>query len=103
MTLEEIKREVRRLDPKEHESSEAFKAQVVMLASLEVGPSVLKLTKFTGYQRSLIYKFNHNLRKSGIWTRGRVHAANWFDAEMGGIAFGCDVCVALGLMKRTAE
>lgn len=101
MNLQEIKNEIKRMDPNCPEDDEAFKAQVVLLASAVIGPGIDGLRKFTGYPRSLLAKFNHNLRKSGVWRNGKV-CANWDDEKDGGISFGLDTCVALGLMERAA-
>ena len=81
--------------------SEEFKATVVLLASAFLGPNQMKLAKFTGYPRTLIAKFNRNLRDGGVWRHGRV-CADWFDDEKGGVALILDTCVAVGRMKRAA-
>lgn len=100
MSLRKIKSMLRQCDPTFDESEEANQAQIVMLAALEVGLDERRLRKFTGINSSLIAKFAHNLRKAGIWRRGKVYA-NWADEKEGGIAFICDTLVAQGFLERS--
>ena len=97
-TLEDIKKIVRAGDPQQLEDDEGFQAQVVMLASLEVGTNIHVLKKFTDYSYTLLRKFNSNLRKAGIWHHGRVYA-NWSEDPL---SFYADTCVALGWMNRVS-
>lgn len=96
LTLEQIKAELHRLDKNQSEDEETFKASVVLLASLEVGPNVRKLAKFTGYPAQLVAKFSYNLRESKVWRGGRVYA-NWFEKD-GDVALALDSCIAVGWM-----
>lgn len=99
LTLKQIKAELHRMDRGQSEDEETFKAGVVLIASLRVGPNIRKLAKFTGYPYALIAKFAHNLRKSRVWRGGRVYA-NWFEKD-GGVDFALDTGVAVGWMTRT--
>jgi len=78
---------------------ETYKAAAVLLASATLGPNPAAIAKTLKYPSALVAKFNYNLRKSGVWKRGRVFA-NWGDKETGGVAFWMDVMVAQGLMER---
>ena len=91
--------ELRKMDPQLDMNDEAAKAALVMLAATQIGQSQTKLAKATGVHRTLVAKFAHNLKKSGIWKNGQTHA-NWCDKKEGGIAFWCDVLVAQGMMQR---
>jgi len=97
LTLQQITEEVRRMDP--HCTGDAYKAAVCLFSSLVVGPDSKKLIEFTGYPSKLVRGFSSNLRASGVWSNGLVHA-DWFNKDSGGVAFWCDVAVAQGLMRR---
>lgn len=100
LTREQIEREVLKMDPGLKPDDEAVKAQVIMLASVQIGPNIKKLIKFTGYPPGLVHKFGHNLRKNGVW-HGRRVRANWFD-EGGYIDLLLDTNVALGYLERAS-
>ena len=97
MNLQEIQHEVRRMDPKV--SGESFKAAVVLLAALVVGPSAPQVSAFTGYPIGLCREFSARLRESGVWKDGKTHC-EWFDDKCGGTAFWLDVAVAQGFVER---
>jgi hypothetical protein len=100
MTIDEIEKAILKMDPGLSRDDEAFKAQVVMLASADQETlSITRLSKFTGLPYSLVAKFGHNLRKAGIWQGRKIHA-NWTDEKEGGVAFIMDSMVAVGLLKR---
>lgn len=99
MTLEEIKDELRKMDPDFDPDSDTGRAQIVLISALEVGPNQRKIAKFTGLSLPIVAKFAHNLKKNGVWKNGKVYA-DWFE-ENGGISFNLDTCVALGWLDRT--
>lgn len=96
-----LERAVRELDPDLKSDSEEYEASLVLLASAFVGTSRKKLVGLTGVHHTKVAKFSRNLREGGVW-QGRKVLANWGDPAEGGIAFGLDMCVALGWMKRAA-
>ena len=103
MTREDLVQEILKNDPNEDQDSEAFKAQLVLLASAVLGTfNQTKLRDFTKVEGSLIAKFAHNLRKSGVWKGRNTICANWCDEEEGGVAFMLDTLVATGMMQRAA-
>jgi hypothetical protein len=102
MTCEEIENVILEMDPGLNRDDEAFKAQVVLLASADQGTTAIKkLVKFTGVPYRLVAKFSNNLRKGGVWRGGKIHC-DWFNEEHGGIAFTMDSMVAVGLLERRA-
>jgi|SRR5882724_6174480 len=100
LTCAKIKRELLKIDPSLTADDSGFRAQVIMVSSLQVGPNIRKLAAFTKYPISEITKISRNLRKNQVWRGSKVHAA-WFEKD-GGIALACDTCVALGWIKRIA-
>lgn len=101
MTLSQMKAELIKMNGSFDIKDEGDQAQLVMLAALQIGQNRRKLHQFTGISASIIAKFAHNLRKSGVWKNGKVYA-DWFDEEEGGLAFALDTNVALGLIERAA-
>jgi hypothetical protein len=79
---------------------EARDAGLVLLASAHVGGDTAKVAEALGWDVPRVEPFAERIKANGIWTAdGRV-AADWDDEQDGGLAFACDVNVALGLMKR---
>ena len=99
MKLEEIKGEVKRLDPKLKVTDEAFFVATVLLAALQVGAERKKVAEFLGVTEKRIAKYAKNLEKSGVWKDGKT-SCEWFDKECSGVAFWLDVAVAEGLVER---
>jgi len=102
MTLDEIHEAIAEMDPKEQPWSNGWKAQVILLASTEVGPDIDKLYEFTGIRRHFIQACAERLEANGIWRQGKIYA-EWTDPELGETAFFCDVCVALGHLTRVTQ
>lgn len=100
VTLEEIRAEVKRLDPNLEEEDPAFVAAVCMLSALEVGAYAVRVEKFTGYTYRRVTTIARRLTESGVWRGGKTHHSGWDDKDTGGIAFWSDVCVATGKLKR---
>lgn len=99
LTIKKIKDEVRRLTKDKDEDGEGFRASVILLSSVNVGPNVKKIAKFTGYPRSFVWKIGKNLRDNGVWRGNKVAAGEWFE-KGGGVAFICDSLVAVGMLQR---
>lgn len=101
ITLEMLHKEAARLTGCA-ESDKAFKGAVCMLAALHVGAKSKAVSEFTNYPIGLVRELSGKLRASGIWTKDGKTRAEWFGKD-GGIAFNCDVAVAMGLLRRVAE
>lgn len=99
LTLDQIKSMLREMDPGQDEDEETFKAGVVLIASVQQGPNIKNLSRFTAYPYSLVAKFGSNLRRSGIWC-GRHVRADWFGKD-GVCNFILDTCIAVGWLERT--
>jgi hypothetical protein len=98
LTLRDFEKEVQRLDPKQKPEDSGFKTAVLLLSTLEVGPNVERLVKFTGYPKEFVRERVRRCRAGGIFRGGKI-ACEWFD-ENGGIALWCDVLVAEGMLER---
>lgn len=101
-----IKKEVHKLDSKIKEEDLAFKSAVILLSSLQVGPSADKVARYTRYSRDFVRKRARRLKKSEVWIR-RGHKSdivcNWFEKKHGSIAFWLDVLVAEGMVAKTKD
>lgn len=104
ITINEIKAEVRRLDPSLKDKDKAFKAAVALLAAtcgLAPRPTGYMLTKVTGYPYSLVCGFVSQWKSSGVIESNKI-CCDWLNRRDRGIAFWCDVAVGLGYMRRKA-
>jgi hypothetical protein len=102
LTLQQIKNEVRRMDPGGYdEDNEETQATIVMLSALIVGTNKRKLHAFTGVAPPLIAKFSRNLREHGVWRGGKTYCA-WGE-KSGYIALILDTLVAIGQVVRTDD
>ena len=81
------------------ETEPGFDAGLVLLGSAVVGPNVKRISSWAGIPRDIVALYGKRLRDNGIWVGSKIHA-EWFDEKTGGIAFFCDVNVALGHMER---
>jgi hypothetical protein len=100
MTIQKIRKEVKRMDSKLEVDQDEYVAAVVCLSALHVGTSsIRKLAEFTGYAVPRISPMVHSLRSNGVFRRDGKVACAWFEKD-GQIAFWMDVCIALGWMQR---
>lgn len=98
LSLETIKRELKKMDKELDLDSEAGQAAIMLLSALQFGPKIKNIANFMGVKMKDIRKFYENARLNGIFTSNKVRA-NWFDKD-GGVEFWMDVNCCLGLMKR---
>lgn len=97
--MEEIQKQIAKLDPKLKPSDPAYEAAAFLIASLMVGPVQYKIEHLTKLSKKTVARFAKLCRENKIWFGGQVHAG-WFDDETGGIAFWSDVNVLLGMFQR---
>lgn len=102
ITLPYIRKEVSKLTGINDEKDPGFVAGVLLISSLQTGPNIKRLSKYTKYSRKDISEYARRCRTNGIWKGGKV-CCNWFDKESGSTEFVLDVCVAQGLMNRVKE
>lgn len=100
-TMDRIRGVVEAIDPGMAPEDDAYRASVILVASINVGPNADKIAKLTGYPRSYVRAIGSRLRQNGIWAGDRV-CADWLDPEEGWVAFMCDLNVALGVLNRVA-
>ena len=99
-TLDDFKKEVRRLDPSlKDEGGDYYKAAVVMLVALREGQNVRNLVRFTGYDAEFVKGLAGRLRENKIWARGKTEG-DWFKKPLGGLNFWLDVAAGLGMLRR---
>ena len=86
------------------EGTDSFKAAVVMVAALFVGPSVEKITELSGYTPEFVDVVAQRLIESGLWKDDHTDYQEWDDrSESGLIKFTMDLLVAEGMVVRTGE
>jgi hypothetical protein len=82
LTLEQIKSEVRHLDPALKEDHPAFSTAVVLIAAaFAVGPEIDELVLFTGYPEAIISEIARRMRASGLWSEQGVETEHWFRGD----------------------
>ena len=87
VSLKDIEQIVRDTDKTVKAGTPGFKTAVVLLASLQLGPNIRGLTRYTGYGRHFIRLRAKRLFDFGVWTRdGKVQCS--FINEEGKIAMG---------------
>jgi hypothetical protein len=99
LSLDQLKAEVRKMDPALKPNDSTFKSALLMLAGLQIGTGNLAaLKRLTGLSMHFIRERAQRLRDNGIWRDG-VTACNWFGKD-GALAFWLDVTIAEGLLRR---
>jgi hypothetical protein len=101
LTVERVRREVKRMDPELGEGEEGFDAAVVLMSLLSI-PRPWKpraVARWTGVPERRVATYLARLRKNGVIHRGKL-AIDWADPATGAIAFWLDVTIALGYIER---
>ena len=99
-TMECIRGEIMKLDPKLSRQDEAFSAACFLMACCLVGTKKRALQAFTRFNPLLIDKWYINATHNGLINGGKVHHSGWFDKDSGGVAFWLDVSILLGFIVR---
>jgi len=102
LTITELKKEIRRLDPKLKTTDPAFTTAVILMASAIVGADARAISKYSAIPLSEVTKRSKNFRKQKVWVGEKVRHSGWFDKETGGIAFWLDVAIGQGYLARSA-
>jgi hypothetical protein len=103
MTLDDVKAEVRRIDPSMTEDHRYFKTAVFLVAALKaVGQSDVALHRFTGCSRGWLIRRIKNLRRAGIWKDGES-SHRWYDDGFGAVEFRLDIKTAEGEMDDEVD
>jgi hypothetical protein len=102
ITLEFIKQEVRKLDPRLLESEKEFDIAVVLLSLAPKHLNRKRVCEFTKYPMSFIDEVFDKLIANKVIENGRL-SVEWFKKEGGVIAFWLDVCVVMGWIARVHE
>jgi hypothetical protein len=95
-TLDEVKAELRRIDPSLTDDHRCFKTALFLVAAkLGVGQSDVALHRFTGFSRGWLIRRIKNLKKAGIWREG-TDTHRWYDEGFGAVELRLDVRAAEG-------
>jgi hypothetical protein len=98
-SLQRLKREIRRLDPKLTSDDPAYRVALILLAALVVGANIRRVARFTGFTYQHVTEVGRRLRANGVW-RGSRTICEWFEKK-GGYAFWLDTNVGLGTLDRS--
>lgn len=100
--LRRIRRIINELDPKLPEADPTYKAALVLLASIHIGPNARRIASFTHLPREECEEIGRRLRKGGIWRGSKIYG-EWDDPKGGGIAFLLDAMVGSGMLNRAKQ
>lgn len=105
LTLAQIRRTVRDLDPQLEADDDVYKAAVCLLSTLTIGAHARRVAKFTGYPYRFVAPLAWHWRANRVWVRRRrlpakICHSGWGDPEHGCVAFWLDVMVGMGLVTR---
>lgn len=103
MCIEDIEKEVRKLDKHCPVDCEDFRAAVILLASVFVGARPELLQRYTGYAMGEILTYTKNLKRAKLWNMGEVVTDHWLrigkkNSKIQTAIFWADVCVARGFV-----
>lgn len=99
VAVKSLRSEVRSFDPALDPESETFRCAVLLLAALEVGQNLARLSRYTQYPRGFVARCARRLVDNGIW-RGGETVSSWTDRGPAHQAFWKDVGVAEGKLQR---
>lgn len=99
LTLDEIKAEVRAMDPK-LEDDDFFKTAVLLLSAAFYGANINQMVEFTDLPLEFVAPRFERLIDSGVFQADGMVCAEWLDDEIGGISFWLDVLAAEGMVER---
>lgn len=102
LTLEQLRNQVKRLDPKLNENEESFGIALMLLAGIHVGADIKKISDFIKVPVKWLEPYEKRLRDQGVWV-GENTTCDWVNEKTGAIAFWCDVLVAQGMLEKTKE
>jgi hypothetical protein len=97
MTLEEIKKHLRQIDPNIPEDDPDYPYFVILLSSIWVGTDPEKLAAFTGYDLALIQAIWKRMCAAKIWDGDTIECEDWYE---GGLGLALAMLVARGEVIR---
>lgn len=100
MTIQEIKKAVKEMDPNLKTTDPAYKTAILLIATANVGPTQPKLCALTRYPAATVKTFLERGRESGVLKGTKINHSGWFDKKDGGMAFWLDVLTVQGMVQR---
>jgi hypothetical protein len=82
--------------------TESYKAALVLLSAMFLGPDTTRLVEFTRLSRTFIATIRERMIRAELWTESVTRYDHWFvgDCEIRRGCFWADVLVAEGLVVR---
>lgn len=99
VAVKSLRAEVRSFDPALDPETDTFRCAVLLLAALEVGQNLARLSRYTQYERGFVAQCARRLVDNGTW-RGGETVSSWTDRGPAHQAFWKDVGVAEGKLQR---
>ena len=102
--LEFVKETLLEIDPSLNgaEETESYKAALVLLSAMFLGPDTTRLVEFTRLSRTFISTIRKRMIRAELWTESATQYDHWFvgDCEIRPGCFWADVLVAEGQVVR---
>src|SRR5208282_6489925 len=99
-----VKETLSEIDPSLNgtEENESYKAALVLLSAMSLGPDTTLLVEFTRLSRTFIATIRERMIRAELWTESETQYDHWFvgDREIRPCCFWADVLVAEGLVVR---
>ncbi len=103
-SLEFIKETLLEIDPslKGAEETDSYKAALVLLSAIFLGPDTTRLEEFTRMSRAFIATICERMIRAELWTESVTYYDHWLvgDCQIRPDCFWADVLVAEGLVVR---
>ena len=103
-SLEFIKETLLEIDPslKGAEETDSYKAALVLLSAIFLGPDTTRLEEFTRMSRAFIATICERMIRAELWTESVTQYDHWLvgDCQIRPGCFWADVLVAEGLVVR---
>ena len=99
-SLADVRQRVEILDPAAEPSSSRFRTALVLLAAVELGQNVDRLSRFARLERPFVAKCARRLVDNGVWQGGETVGAWTWDLQASRREFWNDVGVAEGKLCR---
>jgi hypothetical protein len=99
VSIGDLEARIRRYNSDLEKDSVTFRVAVILLAGLEYGHNIDRISRRTGCERAFVARVARRLTDNGVWNAG-VTVADWSSTDEASGTFWNDVAVAEGKMCR---
>lgn len=99
VSIRDLEARIRRYNSDLEKDSVTFRVAVILLAGVEYGHNIDRISRRTGVERAFVARVARRLTDNGVWKAG-VTVADWSSTDEASGTFWNDVAVAEGKMCR---